>query len=131
MVNQDGADLIQIIRWIARATAALAAALILAIFVGEGIAEGIGPLLPLTHRETAMMIAFAGAWLGLILGWRWELIGGLLTMGAMIAFYLLDYLFSRTFPRGPYFLLFFSPGLLFLICGWLMRRRSRSNPVHL
>jgi hypothetical protein len=126
MENQNGADSIQIIRWIARTTAALAAGLILVIFVGEGIAEGVGPLLQLNRRETALMITFTAAWLGLLVGWRWELIGGLLTVGAMIAFYLLDYLFSGTLPRGPYFLLIFSPSMLFLICGWLMRQEPRS-----
>jgi hypothetical protein len=71
-----------------------------------------------------MMVAFAVAWLGLLLGWKWELAGGLLTVCGVAAFYLLDYLFSGTFPRGPFFLLLASPGLLFLYCG-LQARRAR------
>jgi hypothetical protein len=40
----------------------------------------------------------------------------------LIAFYLLDFLFSGTFPRGPYFLLFASPSVLFLYAGWREKR---------
>lgn len=111
-------------RWIARISAGLTAALILIIFIGEGISEGFGPLLHLTTRETLMMIAFVAVWLGLVLGWRWELYGALLTIGGLIAFYLLDYLFSGTFPRGPFFLIFAAPSLLFLYYGLQERKTS-------
>ena len=120
----NGRAHVLVIRWIARITASLMAALMLVIFIGEGLASGGGLIPRLTGRETAMMIAFAAAWLGLLLGWRWELVGGLLTVSAMIAFYLLDYAFSGSFPRGPYFLLFFSPSLLYVYCGWQARTRS-------
>jgi hypothetical protein len=113
---------IQIIRWVARISAAIAAGLILLLFVGEVIADGIGPLLRLSPREALMMVAFFAVWLGLILGWRWELLGGSLTVMGLIAFYLLDFLFSGTFPRGPYFLLFASPSVLFLYAGWREKR---------
>ncbi|MGD1993376.1 MAG: hypothetical protein PVI59_09295 [Anaerolineae bacterium] len=115
---------VPVIRWIARVASGLAAGLVLLIFVGEGIAAGFEPLLHLSVRETGMMVAFAVAWLGLLLGWKWELAGGLLTVCGVAAFYLLDYLFSGTFPRGPFFLLLASPGLLFLYCG-LQARRAR------
>ena len=70
-----------------------------------------------------MMVAFVAVWLGLVLGWKWELFGGLLTICGVAAFYLLDYAFSGTFPRGPFFLLFASPGLLFLYCGLQTRKK--------
>jgi hypothetical protein len=62
-------------------------------------------------------------WLGLLLGWKWELYGGLLTLCGVAAFYLLDYLFSGTLPRGPFFLIFASPSLLFLYCGLQTRKK--------
>jgi multisubunit Na+/H+ antiporter MnhE subunit len=67
--------------------------------------------------ETIMMAAFLLVWLGLILGWTRELLGGSLIVGGMAAFYLLDYLFSGTFPRGPFFLFIALTGLVFQICG--------------
>ena len=48
----------RIIRWIGRIWATLIAAMILIIFIGEGINNGIGPILHLTLRESLMMAAF-------------------------------------------------------------------------
>jgi hypothetical protein len=122
VINESKA--VRVMRWIARISAGLAAALLLLIFVGEGLAEGFEPILHLTAREATMMVAFAAVWLGLVLNWKWELVGGLLTICGTAAFYLLDYVFSGTFPRGPFFLLFASPGLLFLYCGLQSRKKS-------
>ncbi len=107
----------QAVRWIARIAAALLAALILLIFVGEALSEGLGPLRHVSLRESVMMVAFAAMWLGLLLGWKWELYGGLLTILGIVAFYVSDYAFSGTLPRGPFFLLAASPSLLFVYCG--------------
>ena len=123
MTNRNKSKTVWVVRWIARISSALTAALILLIFIGEGLAEGFEPILHLTVRETAMMAAFVAVWLGLLLGWKWELYGGLLTVCGVAAFYLLDYLFSGTFPRGPFFLIFASPGLLFLYCGLQTRKK--------
>jgi hypothetical protein len=122
MMNKDRSKVIRVVRWIARGFSGLAAALILLIFVGEGLTEGFGSFLRLSMRETVMMVAFVAMWLGLLLSWKWELSGGLLTICGVIAFYLLDYAFSGTFPRGPYFLILASPSLLFLYCGLQTRR---------
>ena len=127
MTGNEGRDSLRLIRWIARIASVLAAAAVVLFFIGDGLAEGFRPLLNLTVRESAMMTAFALAWLGLLLGWRWELTGGLITASAMVAFYLLDYLFSGTFPRGPYFLILFSPSLLYLYCGWQCNPTSRER----
>ena len=95
------------------------------IFIGEGSSEGLAPLLHMTPRETTMMIALSAVWLGLVLGWKWELFGGVLALAGVAAFYLLDYGFSGTFPRGPFFLIFAAPSLLFLCSGWQTRNRVR------
>ena len=126
MKQSTGNRSLLVLRWITRVASGLAALVILLFFVGEGLAEGLGPLLGMSTREALMMVAFAAVWIGLILGWRWELAGGLLTLVGMTAFYLLDYAFSGTWPRGPYFLLLASPGLLFVIYGLWARTNSRS-----
>lgn len=109
---------LSVVRWIARGAAGLSAVLILLIFIGEGLDEGFDPLLHLTVRESLMMAAFVAVWLGLVLGWKWQLTGGSLIIGGMVAFYLFDYLFSGTFPGGPYFLILASPAVLYLYCGF-------------
>lgn len=108
----------QIIRWTSRILAALLAAMILLIFIGEAVAGGLGPLSVLTLREKLMMAAFSTAFLGLILGWSREKLGGWLVVGGIAAFYLLDLAFSGTFPRGATFLLIVFPGLLYLFSGY-------------
>lgn len=113
---------VKVVRWIARIASGLAAGVILLFFIGEGLSEGRAPLAQLSTRESTLMVAFALVWLGLVAGWRWELLGGLLTIVGLGTFYLLDYAFSGTFPRGPYFFLLASPSLLFLACGLWARR---------
>ncbi|MCD4708369.1 MAG: hypothetical protein K8S62_11615 [Candidatus Sabulitectum sp.] len=120
MANENGVT--KGIRRAARIASAITVSLILVLFIGDGLSEGFQPMLHLTLRETLMMISFFAVWLGLILGWKRELTGGLLTVCGFAAFYLLDYLFSGSFPRGPFFLLLASPGLLYLYCGIKCRK---------
>ena len=112
----------QVVRWIARVSAGFSAALILLIFIGEGLTGGFEPLLHMTVRETLMMIAFIAVWLGLLLGWKWELYGGLLTVCGVAAFYLVDFLFSGTLPGVLLPLIFALPSLLFLYSGYQTRK---------
>ncbi|MCK5785827.1 MAG: hypothetical protein KAH54_04610 [Candidatus Sabulitectum sp.] len=115
MVNEK--VFIKIIRWTARITSAITALLILMFFVGEGFHDRYQFLFHLPLKDSLMMITFFILWLGLIIGWKRELTGGLLTVTGLGVFYLIDYLFSGSFPRGPYFLVFASPGFFFLYCG--------------
>ena len=108
--------LIKIIRWVARVWAALMAAFILFMAVGDAAMEGPGPLFQLTFRESLQMGAFIIVFVGLILAWKWEKLGGWMIIAGMAAFYMLDYAFSGNFPRGPFFLIIATPGILFLIC---------------
>ena len=117
------------IRWVARITAALMVTLTLLIFVGEGLSEGFQPLLNMTARETAMMVSFIAVWLGLLLAWKWEAVGGLLTVLGSMAFYAINYLFSGYFPRGPFFLILASPSLLFLYCAYKSGKKAESQSV--
>jgi len=117
----------QIVRWIARVSAGFAAALILLFFIGEGLIGGFEPLLRMSVRETLMMVAFAALWLGLLLGWKWELYGGLLTACGIAAFYLVGYLYSGTLPGVLLPLIFALPGLLFLYCGFQARKKPGIN----
>jgi len=113
------------IRWTARIASAITALLILMFFIGEDFEEGYQPLLHLSLKNSLMMISFFALWLGLVLGWKRELTGGLLTVCGLVAFYILDYLFSGSFPRGSFFLIFASPGFLYLYCGIKCRKSGK------
>jgi hypothetical protein len=113
------------LRWISGISAGITAGLILLIFIGDAFADGIGPILNLTPRETAMMAAFLIMFLGLVLSWKWELVGGIITVCGLAAFYLLDYALSGSFPHGPFFLIFAAPGFLFVYLGWRSRKQGK------
>jgi hypothetical protein len=118
-------NLRNIIRWIARIWGALMAAMILFIFIGDSAADGIGPIFHLKSREMVMMAAFLVVFVGLILSWKWELWGGWMIVGGMLAFYLLDFIFSGTFPRGVTFLLIAFPGILFLFSHYASKKSEK------
>ena len=105
----------KVIRWIGRIWAAVMAAFILFMFIGDAVMDGIDPLFHLVFRESLMMAAFVIVFIGLILAWKWERLGGWMIVGGMTAFYILDFAFSGDFPRGPFFLIIALPGILFLI----------------
>ena len=125
MINSD--KTILVVRWIARIGAGLTAVFTLFMFVGSVFDEGIQPLLHLTARESVMMAAFGIMWLGLVLGWKWERIGGALAVGGMIAFYLFDYAFSGELPRSIIFFVLAFPGILFLYCEEKKKRSTSGN----
>ena len=102
-------------RWIARIWAAVMAAFILFMFYGDAVMAGIVPIFQLTFRESLLLAAFVIVFIGLILAWKWERLGGWMIVGGMAAFNFLDFAFSGDFPRGPFFLIIATPGILFLI----------------
>lgn len=104
--------LLVFIRWTARVTSAILAALIALFFLGDDLS----PSTDLTAHELVLLSLFLLVWLGLLVGWRWEAVGGLAVVGGTAAFYILEYLFTATFPRGPYFPVIAVPGFLFLYC---------------
>jgi hypothetical protein len=130
MASRRKGKVVEVVRWIARVSSGIAVLLIMLIFFGEGLTGGVEFFIQLSMREATMLVAFIGIWLGLLLGWKWELCGGFLTICGVVAFYLLGYFFSGSFPRGPCFLIFSSPSLLFLYCGLQSRITSEVESVY-
>ncbi len=105
------------VRWIARITALVCIGILLAFVIGED-----GDPSQITPGEWVQLLFFPlGVAAGLALGWWKETWGGLLAIGCLIVFYLLHFLAAGSFPRGPYFALFTSPALLYLISAKLNR----------
>jgi hypothetical protein len=55
----------------------------------------------------------------MVLAWRWEGLGGAITVGSLVALYILMFILDGRFPRGPFFALVAAPGALFL-AAWLV-----------
>jgi hypothetical protein len=100
------------LRWSARVLSILAMGVVLLFAIGEGL-----NLSHFTARELVLFIFFPiGVCLGMGLAWRWEGLGGGITVGSLAAFYLVERLTSLSFPRGFALVALAAPGFLFLVC---------------
>ncbi len=105
------------LRWSARVLSILAIGILLLFAFGEGL-----NLSQFTARELLLFVFFPlGVCLGMIVAWRWEGLGGGITVASLAAFYLVNRLSSSGFPRGYAFVAFAAPGFMFLLC-WLWTR---------
>jgi hypothetical protein len=100
------------LRWAARLLATAVVALAVLFLVGMG---GFNPM-QMNLQEAVLMVLFWTAILGLLVGWRWEGVGGALTVGSLFLFYLVEWLSKGRFPGGWAFGVIALPGLLFLCC---------------
>lgn len=105
--------------WVARLAGTLAIVpLMLAVF-GE---SGSGPAGP---REWAYLALFPfGFSLGYLLGWRWPLLAGCVSLGCLAASLVV---IGRTFPPGAYLIwgILALPGILYVLAGWKTRTAPR------
>ena len=109
----------KLLRFIARIGSIASIGLLAAFaFGGEGYPR---------FSELAPLLFFPiGVGIGMIYAWRDETIGGSITVASLAGFYAWMMARDGQFPRGPYFLLFALPGLLFLFLG-LFDRPEPSN----
>jgi len=108
------------LRWTARLFAAALLGLVAVIFLGEG---GFNPL-KLTAVEAIQMTLFLTTCSGLVVAWRWQVIGGALYLGGMILFLAVEFAVRGGLPRGLLLYLMLLPGILFLVDGFIRRRMS-------
>jgi hypothetical protein len=109
--------------WSARVSAALLFALVLSLYIGEGLLGGGGPnLANMDWSSRLMFVAMLSSVVGFVVLWWRELSGGLLVLGGMAAFYWLNHQASGKWPTGA-FPLFYIPGIL-AIASWALSRRS-------
>jgi hypothetical protein len=118
-----------ILRWVARGWSILSLVFVTVIFVGEALHPTT--TVPITPRDVLALPLFPlGTYLGLVLAWRWEGLGGAITIGSLLAFYVALFLMDGRFPRGPFFALVATPGVLFLASRGISSRlrRERNHP---
>jgi len=109
------ASFINVIRWITRIFSALAILFTLMMELGELLAnesnDGSGV-------QTTMI--FAGVMMlgGLLVAWKWEVWGGLISLAG---FFQVAFINPRVWQLPMMYILFLTPALLFLICGLVKR----------
>jgi hypothetical protein len=111
-----------VVRRIARIMGLLIVGLFLMFMVGEGFIP-----LKLNGTEIAQHAVLLVALTGMLVLWRWELLGGVMVIAGMIAFYSINIAASGRLPGGPVFPLCFVPGILALVCWWKGRNRKSSS----
>ena len=73
-------------------------------------------------QETVGFLCFpVGVASGMAIGWIQPRIGGIVCLVSLIAFYVWHTLHGGRLPAGPYFFIFASPGLIFLVASFLPR----------
>jgi hypothetical protein len=107
------------LRWTGRLLAAGLIGLVAVIFLGEG---GFNPL-KLTAVEAILMTLFLTACSGLVVAWRWPVIGGAVATGGMLLFLAVEFGVKGGFPNGLFIYLMLLAGLLLLRSGLVTRRR--------
>jgi len=113
---------LRVLRWSARMLSILVVGVLLLFAFGEGL-----HLSQFTARELVLFVFFPlGVCLGLALAWRWEGLGGGVTVASLAAFYLVHRLSSSGFPRGFALVAMAAPGFLFLVC-WLWTRSTANQ----
>ncbi len=113
-----------ILRWSARVLG-LMVLFLLTLFYFTG---GVGST-EITAREYVGLLFFpVGVAIGFIVGWRNELVGGMISVLSVAAFYLLyGLMLSGSMRQGFAFIIFAIPGILFLTYGVLIRIWFPSN----
>jgi len=119
MAQQPDSTTIVVIRWLARIVGALMVVLVVVFFVGESLGGGgsLSParLTPVEWFEVAALLVMS---VGTLLAWRWEALGGALSLGGGLAFNIVESL-SKGWVEPVWFAVVFAVvGMMFLVCSY-------------
>jgi hypothetical protein len=119
--QESVAKIIKTFRWIARIISILVLILAIGILLTPGTeVEGQTP----TVAYWILLIMWCTGVLGLLLAWRWELVGAIIAIFALITRDMFYYSLSRQsfVDFGMVWLPILIPALLFLLAWWLEKR---------
>jgi len=111
--------------WVARIWSLAAVGFVLLFLVGE-VLNGQGGK-PTGAEWIGLAFWPGGVCLGLIIAWFRLRLGGAITSGSLVGFYIWYLLDRGTFPRGPYFILVAAPGVLFLVASLLSSQSPQTR----
>lgn len=112
---------ISLLLWTARVLSVVVLVVLLLFLFGEGAFSDPSAL---SAKEWIGLLFFPfGVIAGMLIAWWRAGLGAAITLGSLSLFYISDWLFSGNLPRGPFFMLFSLPGLLFGLY-WLLARKS-------
>ena len=109
-------QIVNVVRWVARALGVLLLVEVAAFAIGEGAPNPFSMSMPLPER--LLTLAFLAMLIGLIAAWRWEGLGSLLILGAFALFLIVNHGIRLNALCNPVFGPWLVIGLLFLFCWW-------------
>ena len=112
-----------VVRWGARVLSVPILLLWGWFLIAHLVGEGGRPSRPLVAQDCIILTAVVASLVGLAVAWKWERLGGALTLAAVSACALLNWR-VLVFP-GTLILI---TGVMFIACGWLSGRRA-NRPV--
>lgn len=112
-----------VIEYLARIGSIASVTFLLMLFAGEGLHPS-----EISRNEWAGLLFFPiGIVIGMAISWWKEGLGSMVTLGSLFGFYLVWGYLLRNHIGGWWFIVFASPGFLFLL-HWLLRGTER-RPV--
>ena len=112
-----------LIEMLARVGSIASITLLIMLFAGEGLHPS-----EVAPRQWVGLFFFPlGVMIGMVIAWWKEGVGAAITLGSLLAFYLVYGFFMRYHIAGWAFVVFASPGFLFLL-HWLLYR-GENRPV--
>ena len=108
-----------VLRWAARIIGLLLVGLVIAFAIGEGPPNVFRQPPPVTIEFIGMGLMLTG----LVIGWRWEALGGVTTIVGFGVFAATELVVNRHLP-GAALWLFAVPGVLFVASSGLSRYRQ-------
>lgn len=110
-----------LVRWTARFWSVATIAFVIAFIIGEGIHPSA------LHEWIGLLFFPFGVCAGMLIAWRSEGAGGIVTVASLLAFYAVSIVTIGTVPTGWAFLVFAAPGFLFLLAWALSPPRAPSR----
>jgi hypothetical protein len=108
-----------VLRWAGRGLG-LALFAFVAWFLIAHVAAGDGPNpFKMDAAELGLFVTLFTAVGGMLLGWRWEVVGGVLVVAGMLLFYLINQLAGGSWPSGWFIWLLPLPGVFYLVASAL------------
>jgi len=107
-----------VFRWIARIGSLAGLGMLLFFLSGEEFHPA-----QLTAPEwVSLMFLPTGVTFGLVVAWRWEIVGGAISVASLAGFYATEGILGHVMPLGWAFVVLTVPGFLFLLAAILRRR---------
>ena len=115
---------VTVARWVARIWSLVPIAWALA----EVLSPHGGEVVSVTWQEWATLTLLGISVVGLAVAWRWEQLGGWISLAALAVFMVVFLLtVERNFPAWLIFLVAIgTPAVLFLVCGYASKTPARS-----